>query len=177
MWRSEERKTREASISFEFACVTLCQLMWKTPMLWYPTLLLGLFKSCRTLKNQGRLNRNHGAVKRNLTENLRAGGDINLDSKTSKMQVNYLKLTNDSWKSWFTFPYVKMMWYLLESFRHDHLSLHNHWINTLFANHKLLKITFIVESWFKWIFVTKFTSRSNYCFFSNYTVTVIEATV
>lgn len=61
VWGGEEGKAREASISFEFACMTLCQPIWKTPMLWYSTLLLVLFKNLTGRNRTKADSRNHGA--------------------------------------------------------------------------------------------------------------------
>lgn len=50
--RSEEGKAWEASISFEFAAMTLCQRMWITPVLWYPILLLGYLHKKKKVPGQ-----------------------------------------------------------------------------------------------------------------------------
>lgn len=52
-WR--KRGVEEASISFEFTCMTLCQPMWTTPMLWYPIPMLEMLKPCRVHKKHSRL--------------------------------------------------------------------------------------------------------------------------
>lgn len=108
MRRSEERKVQAASISFKFACVTLCQPIWKTPMLRYPMLLLLLVWG-RHKKIMGQL--------RNVWKKTQ-GWD-------SKQTSNMIAATS---------------WCILESCRHGHLSLHNHWINLRLFAYLLQKV-------------------------------------
>lgn len=81
--RSGEGKAREASISFEFAPMTLCQRMWITPVLWYPILLLGFLQK----KVPGQTQEIAEKLRENLTEKPEGG-----TQKTSKIQIKLLEL-------------------------------------------------------------------------------------
>lgn len=77
-----ENEWRNESISFEFASMTWCQPMWKTPVLRYPTLLLVL--SPIVQKNQSRLKKSRLLRGKTAKHNLIMRDAVNVHPRSNQ---------------------------------------------------------------------------------------------